>query len=263
MDLGSIVAGDFNGDGTGDIAVVTESYVQDSTARKAAVLVYPGTGKGYFDPPKRYTIGMPTGMIAAGDVNGDGKIDLVVARSPEWLATSTCPGCAPADLSVLLGRGDGTFQPAMNLSVLGPPAVSGFNFVALADVNRDGKLDLVGDWGVALGTGTGEFPIADSAPDADRSAADHGDRRPQSWMVCPIWPWVRWVTVTLGQGLCLCSAGRRKGRIHGEGQKLASNAGIAGGGCHSGHEWRWETGPDLYLSPPQQLAQQYHSKRTN
>jgi hypothetical protein len=46
----------------------------------------------------------------------------------------------------------------MNFTLLGAPATGDKdNFAILADVNRDGKLDLIGDWGVALGKGDGTF----------------------------------------------------------------------------------------------------------
>jgi len=64
-----------------------------------------------------------------GDFNGDGIQDLAVANAG-----------SPIDLgnvSVLLGNGDGTFQPAQNFG-----AGSGPSSVAVGDFNGDGKLDL-------------------------------------------------------------------------------------------------------------------------
>ena len=70
------------------------------------------------------------------------------------------------------GNGDGTFLPAMNFTVLGAPS-SGVHspFAALADVNHDGKLDLVGDWGVALGKGNGEFSAPIHLPSSIKNIA--------------------------------------------------------------------------------------------
>ncbi len=146
----SLTSADFNKDGKADVAVLSAG----SCTAPAAVVVYPGTGKGYFGPARSYNVPARSyssgvnGALAVGDVNGDGKLDLVVAGG------STCSK-QPADVSVLLGNGDGTFQPAINSQVLNNP--QGPVFAALADVNGDGKLDLVGAWGVALGKGDGTF----------------------------------------------------------------------------------------------------------
>jgi hypothetical protein len=81
--------------------------------------------------------------IAAGDLNGDGILDLVV--------TNATPG-DNADVSILLGIQGGGFEPAHNLT-LGSLSNQAF----LVDMNHDGKLDLVEDGGVALGDGHGSF----------------------------------------------------------------------------------------------------------
>jgi hypothetical protein len=79
--------------------------------------------------------GQEPSSVAVADVNGDGKPDLVVANS---CADSSC---AHGVVSVLLGKGDGTFQPAVALGY----SSSGYSVtsVAVADVNVDGKPDLV------------------------------------------------------------------------------------------------------------------------
>ena len=102
--------------------------------------------------------------VTTGDFNGDGKSDLVVAN--QCVSSSNC---ASGSLSVLLGNGDGTFQSAVSYASAGVYAVS----VAVADVNRDGNLDLVvanqcastsncanGSVSVLLGNGDGTFQSA-------------------------------------------------------------------------------------------------------
>ncbi len=136
-----IVAGDFNRDGKQDVAVVNTPNCKSPC--KGTVTVFPGTGSNYFNPGETYPIGMHGTAIAAGDLNHDGILDLVVVNSVAGDA---------ADTSVLLGNANGTFQPARNYT-LGSLS----NEAVLIDINKDGKLDLVTAGGVALGKGDGTF----------------------------------------------------------------------------------------------------------
>ena len=68
--------------------------------------------------------------VAVGDVNGDGKPDLVVAN-----VCASSNGICNGSVSVLLGNGDGTFQTAVTYGTGGQAAIS----VAVGDVNGDGK----------------------------------------------------------------------------------------------------------------------------
>ncbi len=148
---GSIVTADFNHDGIADVAVVNESLCTGCTT---SVTVFLGTGQNYFGAAKTYSIPVTGGMIAAGDINNDGRIDLVVARNPQVTGTTT----SDDDVAVLLGNGDGTFETPVGYHLLGArKSGTTSNQVYLEDVNKDGKLDLIGDWGVALGKGNGQF----------------------------------------------------------------------------------------------------------
>jgi len=94
---------------------------------------------------------LPT-FVAIGDLNGDGKLDLVVANSGGSLGN---------DVSVLLGNGDGTFQPRVNYAVGSPPYS-----VAIQDVNADDRPDLAtanfssNTVSLLLGNGDGTFAPA-------------------------------------------------------------------------------------------------------
>lgn len=114
-----------------------------------------------FQPAQTYGSGGVTALsIAVADINGDGKPDIVVANG-----CGLGPSCSIGAVAVLLGNGDGTFQAAKNFK-------SGLAFtssVAVADVNGDGKPDLVLSTGVTcspacagmgsvlLGNGDGTF----------------------------------------------------------------------------------------------------------
>jgi uncharacterized repeat protein (TIGR01451 family) len=79
-----------------------------------------------FESPASYPVGSNPVAIVVGDFNGDNKPDLAVANSNS------------ANLSVLLGNGDGTFQSAKDSAAGTSPSTP-----AVADFNGDHKLDLI------------------------------------------------------------------------------------------------------------------------
>ena len=90
--------------------------------------------------------------IAAADLNGDGKADLVLG--PIQSFNPYVNGVA-----VAIGNGDGTFQPPIIFSArLNAPGI-GANQIALGDVNGDLIPDIVTAAGtILLGDGKGGFP---------------------------------------------------------------------------------------------------------
>ena len=166
---------DVNGDGYLDLIVGYDSGNQIS--------VVPGRGDGTFDLPLHFDSGELPWALAVGDLNGDGRPDLVTANY-DWRklsvllnrsAAAGTPDFAPpiahevandavgisiadfngdnrpdivsanfSSVSVLLGEGDGKFHSATNYFVGGHNAAAG-------DFNQDGMPDLVLDLGSRIG----------------------------------------------------------------------------------------------------------------
>jgi hypothetical protein len=109
-----------------------------------SILAPKAPAQAQFSGPTNYPVGsLPLG-VAVGDFNGDGKQDLAVVNTGDQT------------VSILLGDGDGTFQPAVNYPVPGAPGL-----LAVGDFNGDGKLDLAVANGsvvsILLGNGDGTF----------------------------------------------------------------------------------------------------------
>jgi uncharacterized protein (TIGR03437 family) len=170
-----VALGDFNGDERPDMAVGTATWPGSGTPDGLFVLL--NEGGGNFAKPFVVDAG-PSCEIAAADLNGDGKMDLLTADSGILLgrgdgtflparriglATSTTigdfngdgkpdvalsnfEGRSGATINIYLNNGDGTFQDAVALPgrALGRPGVG--------DLNRDGKADLVVPTGAGLPT---------------------------------------------------------------------------------------------------------------
>jgi uncharacterized protein (DUF2141 family) len=157
----ALAYGDFNGDGKLDLA--TADYANGQG--QASVML--GDGTGHFRPPKHYNASSGSYAIATNDLDGDGKLDLVVANFDG------------GTLSVLLGHGDGAFAPHTEFSVGSFDAYP--NWVSIGDLNHDGQPDVVtanfgGGISVMLGNGHGAFrPPQAYAPGAATYSVALGD----------------------------------------------------------------------------------------
>ncbi len=130
---------DFTGDGKPDIAALTGGGVS----------LLDNLGSGRFASPSQYTAGSGPVALAAGDFNGDGKVDLAVADADSQ------------DIALLFGAPGGFKAPVASDAGLEVDLVGAL--IAAGDFNGDGKPDVVtagydtGTLGVLLGNGDGTF----------------------------------------------------------------------------------------------------------
>ena len=137
-----------------------DSKVPDPEWRWRAALTYrsfSAMAMGRFQPSAVYAL--PSGTYVAGlitsDFNGDGILDLAVTNCASY--------CEGSYLSILLGNGDGTFQPPVSSS----EALTGC--LAAGDFNGNGKVDLAlcgpnNEILIQLGIGNGSFAPPVSYP---------------------------------------------------------------------------------------------------
>lgn len=164
----TLTAGDFDRDGRPDVAVINSVVPNNNVSVLLNTTAF--TAAGSFGPPIHLAAGTGPLGIAIGDLNHDGKADIVASNGQA------------ESLSIFIGTGTGAFGAATTFSF------SGFftpNAVAIADFDRDGKADLAvpgqnGDQvAVLLGTGAGgiasvayyavgDFPAFVAVGDFDR-----------------------------------------------------------------------------------------------
>lgn len=189
--------GDFNGDGNLDVAFA-QGYGKNASTIMTLML---GDGKGHFNVGSRTNDSLGLGVMAAADFNGDGKLDLVIGggqgmlvllgngdgtfqRSARYLYMSDGVVAADFDgdgkldiaifqfsttannwvsVSILMGNGDGTFQPPQVITTVNGTQPCGFQEgpLRISDFNGDGHPDLSfctdSQIGVLLGNGDGTF----------------------------------------------------------------------------------------------------------
>ncbi|WP_348641342.1 chitobiase/beta-hexosaminidase C-terminal domain-containing protein [Granulicella aggregans] len=152
MSTTAVMTGDFNNDGKLDLALVNscgDAYPCNNDA--GTVWIYLGSGDGTFTKvPGSLTAGPSSLGLALGDFNGDGVLDLAVTN---YGAISS------NQVTVLLGKGDGSFNAAVSYSVQGFNSKS----AVVEDFNGDGIADLAvgqfwhGLFGYLQGIGDGTF----------------------------------------------------------------------------------------------------------
>ncbi|HEV8237730.1 MAG TPA: FG-GAP-like repeat-containing protein, partial [Thermoanaerobaculia bacterium] len=154
---GDVRIADLDADGIPDV-VTANRNTGGGTTRDLSILY--GLGAGLLDSYQATTAGTRPTSVAVGDLDGDGHLDVVVAddRRGSFVAST---------VNVLLGRGDGTLMAPVAYPLGG--ALAGFTSAALAvklaDVDRDGKLDVLAvvDNSVAVFSGVGDGTLASPA----------------------------------------------------------------------------------------------------
>ncbi|TAG67879.1 MAG: hypothetical protein EAZ25_05665 [Oscillatoriales cyanobacterium] len=141
----SLALGDLNSDGKNDVVTVSPSAQTNPPGGRVSVLL--GDNSGIFAPQTNYAVGNSARSVAVGDLNKDGRNDIVTANYN--------------DISVLLGNSSGSF------SRTDIPLNSVPETVILNDLNKDGNLDIItaspyatsstGRVSVLLGNGNGTF----------------------------------------------------------------------------------------------------------
>ncbi len=164
----ALAVGDFNHDGRTDVAIeesadttsVNVSSLSGLLALGGAqVEIFLGDGAGGFTRGQLINLNSSGGLVLlSADFNGDGKLDLAANQ------------VATGNVAVMLGAGNGTF--AAPVTYTGPGLNASYNGLqmAAADVNQDGKIDLVETTGannkilVFPGNGDGTFGTPQALP---------------------------------------------------------------------------------------------------
>ena len=135
-DATAVALGDFNGDGSLDLAVLCQTV--NTAPSGGAIEIYLNNGNGTFQAPVEYAIdGITPTAIFAVNFRNNGKLDLAILNQ------------GSSSVTVLLGNGDGTFATPADYGLPSGTVVVGSNAMTIGDVNGDGRPD------VALAGSTG------------------------------------------------------------------------------------------------------------
>jgi hypothetical protein len=126
-----LAVGDLSGDGVPDI-VVSESPALE---QGATLLVQDANNRGSFLAPALIPLPGKPGHVALGDVNGDGRDDLVFR-----MIVSVTNYIQNTQLGIVYQQADGTLDPAVTLS---PQTGLNTRMLALTDYDTDGTTDVV------------------------------------------------------------------------------------------------------------------------
>ena len=139
-----LAAGDLNGDGRADLAVVSRDGVPvdggyaslDGGRTLSILLSSTNPALPLLDPPATYQTGFGPQAVAIAELNNDGWLDVVTMDAGDQT------------ISVFLNQGGGKLGPRTSYPIGGSPAA-----LALADLSGDGRCDIV----LGLGSGVTVF----------------------------------------------------------------------------------------------------------
>jgi hypothetical protein len=127
-----IAAADFNGDGHVDLAVIALGLSFGSSPQPGNVRIYRGIGDGTFQPAQILNSTLNPRVMGVGDVNGDGRPDVVVLSVPPLSFNGT--------LEVYLANSNGSFTAVPSRAM---PDAGSTSSIAIGDIDGDGHADLV------------------------------------------------------------------------------------------------------------------------
>jgi hypothetical protein len=142
-----VAVADFNGDGILDLA--SASAISSPTGYKSVPIMI-GKGDGSFNSPVYVVDKMTFASISTGDINGDGKVDIIASTGGKYWDFSNSVA--------LIGNGKGEFGKPLSLAKDG--------YFKVLDLNGDKITDLITvQGGLLIGNGDGNFSIANNVYD--------------------------------------------------------------------------------------------------
>ncbi len=123
----AMAAGDFNGDSKLDLVLINQG--SPPSGPSGAIFLLPGNNDGTFQAPVQIQADLYPASVAAADLNGDGKSDLILGDAVN------------GSLTILMGKGDGTFQKPSTVTLTSAVVAA----LAVGDFNADKNVDIVAD----------------------------------------------------------------------------------------------------------------------
>ncbi len=172
-----VTAADVNGDGRIDLLASGANPQDSGFFTEGYAYVIAGNGDGTFQAPVRYDVAPGAFQIVVGDFTRDGILDIATANRSAVFIDDICgnPYKTWDSISILPGRGDGTFEAASSFSIGDQNAVADDDYretvtkLNTSDLNGDHATDLILSDGVVFlneRSAANRAPSVDAGPDA-------------------------------------------------------------------------------------------------